>query len=94
MAMIPDVEISFDRKKKTFCLTIPISSKDSAEIRRFVQERERQVFRPHATRFDWKDNEVVVMQEVPFADEDRVRLLLIEFYRLASRCRELLDLPK
>ena len=88
------IQIDFDLGKKIFILQIPLyRSKDGLPqaIKGYVAAREGKVFKPHATSFLKKDEEIWLFQEIPFQWGFRpaIRKDILDFLQLAKRCHRM-----
>lgn len=85
-------QIDFDSQKKIFRFRAQIHPTKPPEIHEYVEARGGQRFRPHSTFFCLDERGgVSVVQEISFDAGDTLRRQLIEFWRIAQYCAQILE---
>lgn len=85
-------QIDFDPQKKIFRFRAQIHSSKPPQIHEYVEARGGQRFRPHSTFFCLDERGgVSVVQEISFTAGDALRRQLLEFWRIAKYCTEVLE---
>ncbi len=87
-----EIKIDFDVKRKIFRLTTEISHKESpTSVITYVERRKHLSFQPHQTSFHMSaDNQVQLVQEIPFRSQSSLREQLLQFWQLAQHCHQML----
>ncbi|HEY4255218.1 MAG TPA: hypothetical protein VGM34_02600 [Chlamydiales bacterium] len=92
--LLKKTKIDFDKKKKIFRLTMPVSSGNaSTSVLTYVDKRKGIFFKPHQTSFHLhSSNQVELVQEIPFhlGVGKTFRSQLVEFWLLGKRCYQML----
>lgn len=89
------IKIDFDREKKIFRFTVPIFRTGKKpiplSIQKYVEARQGMKFQPYETSYALLDNEVQVVQEVPFkwGFQPTLRAQVLHFWHLAKRCHQM-----
>lgn len=88
------IEIDFDLEKKIFIFSIAVyrSKRFSKSVASYVAAREGKKFKPHSTFFSREEEEVFLIQKVPFhfSLQTNLRKEMLEFLQLAKKCHRTL----
>jgi hypothetical protein len=89
------IQISANDCKKNFCLKMTIFKPFGAmpkAVTEYISKRKNHTFKPQATSFLEKDNEIFLIQEIPFQPEGKnsLRQFFVDFSVMAKRCHQML----
>ena len=83
-----------DMDKEIFCFAVPIYFSDDElpeGVKKYVGKRAGQIFKPHKTSFEIRQDKVYLRQEVPFEKgfQETLRKQTVKFLELAQGCRKM-----
>jgi len=90
------IKIDFDQSKRIFRLSSVIYRSGKKEVPRILQNyvtaRQGMTFQPHSTSYHHVENEIQVIQEIPFqwGFQATLRTQIHEFWNLAKHCHQML----
>jgi hypothetical protein len=96
LPMKSQIKIDFDRDKQVFSLSVSVFRMGEREIplsvQKYVQAREGLTFKPHMTSYSQVDNQIRLVQEIPFewGFQPELREQVTQFWDMAKHCHEML----
>jgi hypothetical protein len=91
------IKVDFDQEKKSFSLTVPIFQSGKREIpgsvQKYIDSRKGKVFLPHETSYNQFENQIQLIQQIPFewGFQPTLRGQVIQFWEMARQCHKMLQ---
>ena len=90
------IQIDFDAKRQFFRLSVPIFSCKvdlPGRVKEYAAARKNLTFKPHATAYELNENQVLLIQEIPFSLDFQATLRqeIDQFWKMSRKCHQMLS---
>ena len=91
------IKVDFDQDKKSFTLTVPIFRSGNRDIplavQKYIEARKEAVFKPHETLYRQLNNQIHLVQHIPFewGFQPTLRNQVVDFWEMAKQCHTMLN---